>query len=258
MDNTPRYTSDRRTRGDSSWSGDDWSAGSASNVDIVDGGLVPVVTNLSGDVGDQFPTSFETDSVGSVPDGWTNAIHGSRGGAAVDDARASDGSQALKNRDPNTGAPSHSHISTAYYSPTGDHAFAFDYYVDGNKNNGGTADSFIFENVNQVYANSDSRSHPEHRASWRINPVSNGSGITAYDGDGAGGIDSVYLESAIFNRWVTLRIEVEYSQNRYFVSIDGTQYGPFGFQYDGTSADFPVFGNSVDNYTGWMDNFRPA
>jgi len=68
----------------------------------------------------------------------------------------------------------------------------------------------------------------------------------------------VNLEPAIFDRWVTLRFVVEYSQNRYSIFIDGEQYGPFGFQYNGTSADYPVFANSVDNYTGWVDIFRPA
>lgn len=82
--------------------------------------------------------------------------------------------------------------------------------------------------------------------------------ITAYDGNGDGGGEPVNLRSAIFNRWVTLRVEVEYSQNRYSVSIDGVQHGPFGFQYDGSAADFPVYANTVDNYTGWMDNFRPV
>ncbi|CDK38026.1 hypothetical protein [Halorubrum sp. AJ67] len=255
MDDTPLFTSDRRTRDDSSWSGGDWEAGSASNVDIVDGGLVPVVTNLSGEIGDQFATSFETASVGSIPDGWTNAIHGSNGGAGVDDGRAADGSRSLKNRDPNTGSPSHSHISTAAYSPTGDHAFEFDYYVHGNKNNSGSADSFSFTNLNQVY---DATSHNGIQRGFSVNAVNNGSWIAAYDGDGDGGGNNVNLEPAIFDRWVTLRFVVEYSQNRYSVFIDGEQYGPFGFQYNGTSADFPVFANSVDNYTGWIDNFRPA
>lgn len=255
MDDAPLFTSDRRTRDTSSWSGDDWEAGNASNVGIVDGGLVPIETNLSGEIGDQFATSFETASLGSIPDGWTNAIHGSRGGAGVDDGRASAGSRSLKNRDPNTGSPSHSHISTASYSPTGDHAFEFDYYVHGNKNNGGSADSFSFNNLNEVY---DSRSHSGLRRSFGVNAVNNGSWISASDGNGDGTGGVVNLEPSIFDRWVTLRVDVEYSQNRYFISIDGEQYGPFGFYHDGTAADFPVFANNVDNYTGWMDNFRPA
>lgn len=255
MSEPPSFTSDRRGRNESSWSGSDWSAGTASGVYVRDGSLVPFVADPSGTVGDQFPTSFETTSLGSVPDGWSNAIHGSRGGAAVDDTRVSNGSRALRNENLNTGSPSHSHVGTASYAPTGDHSFAFDYYVSERKNNHGSADVFTFHNLNQVYPD---RGHNDVLSSWNINVVSSGYRITAFNGDGSGGGSNVDLQSAIFDRWVTLQLDVEYSKQRYFVYIDGTQYGPFGFREAGTGADFPVFANTVDNFTGWMDNFRPV
>lgn len=256
MTGKPKYTSDRREPPESSWSGSDWSKGASSGVDIANDKLIPTDVNLSGQIGGDFATSFEGTPTGSLPNGWILADHGSRGRPHVDDARASDGSRSMKNLNRNTGSPSHSHIATALYSPTGDHAFAFDYYIAG-KNNNGSADSFAFSNTEEAYSDSNNLRVHDTRTSWSLNTVQNGRNITVRDGTGDGRSNNVKLRSAIFDEWVSVSLEVEYSQNRYYVTLNETKYGPFGFLYDGSAADFPVFHSWTDNYTGWFDNIRP-
>ncbi|MFD1570407.1 MULTISPECIES: LamG domain-containing protein [Haloferacaceae] len=52
-DGLSRFTSDRRTREESSWTGEeDWAAGTAENVDVVDGNLVSRSTGGAGDIPD--------------------------------------------------------------------------------------------------------------------------------------------------------------------------------------------------------------
>ena len=66
----------------------------------------------------------------------------------------------------------------------------------------------------------------------------------------------VSIESAKFNQWVKLHIDVYYTSNEYYVEIDNMRYGPFGFRHNGSAADYPIFHNRVDNYDGWFDNIR--
>lgn len=252
MTEHPQFTTERRqaAREQMGWggSGEPWSDAIAESTEIVVGESVDVLPDgaPSGIV-----TSFENESVGEVPSGWVQVDHGSNGGAQVDDTWASDGDKSIRNTNFNTGSPSHSHIETGDYAPTGDHVLTFDYYLDGNKNNSGVADVFSFSNLSQHTGD-----RGDAKASYQINIVNNGSGITAFDGDGSGDGNVVGLEPAKFDQPVTLSIIVEYSNNRYFVEIDGSRYGPFGFRYDGSAADFPVFHSMTDNWTGWFDNLR--
>lgn len=193
-------------------------------------------------------TDFENTDIGSLPENWSSTIHGSNGGPSVNDTRASSKNKSLINYDPNTGSPSHSHVYTDSYSPQGNHSITLDYYVDGNKNNGGTADGFEFSNISDPVG-SNNHSYNE---TYSINCVNNGSYITVADGVEG----SINLEPAKYNQWVKLYIEVDYEKNQYFVEIDDYRYGPFNFVDEGSAADYPIFHHRTDNYTGWIDNIR--
>lgn len=236
---------------------DNYFDGSAQDIRLYDRPLTAsevseIYTNKVGTT--SWDEGFEDDAAGTVPDGWSNTIHGSNGEFQASNTRSTDGSISGRNRDPNTGSPSHSHAQTSRYAPVDDHTISFDYYVDGNKNNSGSADAFYFSNQNRLYKDGDENHSNNYEFSWRLETIQNGSSIDAFDGNGDGTSSSVTLESAKFDQWVSVSIEVEYSNNRWFVDIDNNSYGPFGFINNGRGIDFPFFHNHIDNYTGWFDN----
>lgn len=134
----------------------------SKNITIVDSS-----TSLS----EQFLTNFENTKIGSLPSGWDKDIDGNTNSDSnVVNSRSSGGDKSIKVFNLDTGAPSHVHLFTDSYAPTGDHSYKFDYYVDGN--NGGSADAVLLSNV-------DNRGGGKNR-SYAINFVSNGSNIQPF------------------------------------------------------------------------------
>lgn len=200
------------------------------------------IVDSSTPLSEEFLTDFENTNIGSLPSGWDKDIDGNTNSDTnVVNSRSSNGDRSVKVFNLDTGAPSHVHLFTDSYAPTGDHSYKFDYYVDGNKNNGGTADTALLSNL-------DSRGSNRNRA-YAINFVSNGSKIRANGNN---------LRSSIYDRWVTVGINVVYSDNKVEFTIDDTSYGPYSLINNGNPKDYPIVDFRVDNYDVWLDNFRQS
>ncbi|MFD1570408.1 MULTISPECIES: LamG domain-containing protein [Haloferacaceae] len=90
-DGLSRFTSDRRTREESSWTGEeDWAAGTAENVDVVDGNLVSRSASGVGDTPDSGVARWTFDDAdmesGEALDAWNDnnaTINGATTGATA-------------------------------------------------------------------------------------------------------------------------------------------------------------------------------
>jgi hypothetical protein len=79
-DGSSRFTSDRRLRGDASWAdSSDWEAGTAENVDVVGGGLVPREGSVDSNVVDNFEVDggpyADDDALSECYQGDTDRFH---------------------------------------------------------------------------------------------------------------------------------------------------------------------------------------
>lgn len=181
-----------------------------------------------------------------LPSDWNRDGDGTTGSAETDTGRSYNGSTSFIVDQPNSGSPSHWHVWSSSYSPTDDHTIEF-YAYNGGYNGAGSAE-------NEQFKNSDAGGNSSTASAWRINLVNDdGRSITAYDGNGDGTGTNVNLRNDIENSWIHILIDVEYTNNRYYVEINSTRYGPFGFHTNGSAVDFPVFNVQVDNYTLWFD-----
>lgn len=213
-DEKPLFTSDRRPPSSSSWADDeDWVVGSRSNVEVVDGGLVPQRVVGSAEVPGSLIHDFENNSLNAQHTEWGTWLHSNSGNHVVDRDGEISGTYALRNDWDSTDINSHSRLRRA--SPTQSN---FQYSIKLDNQSGNSND----DTEVQMWDNTQTGLKGGGRLDWRQN-----GNLVWRPQDGTG---ETILQSWSADSIYNVILFIDYEVGQVDIEINGTLYENLGWQ----------------------------